>query len=331
MGYKYSTNHPGYNALGSSISLALRQKLSISNLEYIQFHPTALSLPGEEGQFLLTEALRGEGAILRDQHGNSFAEKFHHNGEMAPRDILARAVYSMLQKEKEHNSFLDVTHLDSDHIKNRFPTIYQYLKQRNWDMTKRALPITPSAHYTCGGITTDEHGRTSLTNLFAAGEAANTGLHGGNRLASTSLLEGLVYGASVAHFVGTNKERNLEIAGIVNEKVKNDFTTKKKNIKKSNILYVEKSNQLLSTLKEIMWDHVGVIRTKLGLQHALLNIEKLREEADYLFEKSPCMETSALRDAVWAGRAVSQAALYNSVSKGSHFIDMHTTYNFLSH
>merc|ERR1712226_1315208 len=198
--------------------------------------------------------------------------------------------------------------------------------------TKCALPVTPSAHYTCGGVTTDSQGRTTLKNLYAAGEAACTGLHGGNRLASTSLLEGLVYGASVADYVGRSRE-SLEVNELVKERFSSIFHSdlegvlfdKYKEYKQSRDIDVERATQLLSDLKQLMWDHVGVVRTRLGLKRALMHIESMQEEAEYLFINSPCMETSGLRDAVLAGEAVTKAALSNSVSSGAHCIVLDTT------
>merc|ERR1719416_146729 len=222
--YQHSTNPLGFNALGSSIGLALRleDRLSsssghdnrgnggiVSDLEYVQFHPTSLYLPNE-ARFLLTEALRGEGAVLRDSDGRAFAKDYHPNGELAPRDIVARAVFCESQKSSgeggQHNAYLDITHRDATWLKDRFPSIHAHLSSREspMDFTAEMIPVIPAAHYTCGGVTTDMDGRVVgnvgdglYRNLYAAGEAARTGLHGGNRLASTSLLEGLVFGASV--------------------------------------------------------------------------------------------------------------------------------------
>jgi L-aspartate oxidase len=210
----------------------------VSDLEYVQFHPTALCVPNEQ-RFLLTEALRGEGAILRDVHGRAFASDYHPSAELAPRDVVARAVYEECRKSRvgggggggdggndaRHNAYLDITHRDPSWLVNRFPGVHAHLMSRTspLDFTKDVVPVTPAAHYACGGVTTDLDGRVVSVNhnvvgvgggvryhrnLYAAGEAARTGLHGGNRLASTSLLEGLVFGSSVGEIVAGGRDAN---------------------------------------------------------------------------------------------------------------------------
>lgn len=190
--YTHSTNPPGFNALGSSTALAVRSHVNVADLEYVQFHPTALCIPGEPC-FLLTEALRGEGAKLVTSDGHAFAKSFHPMGELAPRDIVARGVYA--QSQLSGSIFLDISHRDAKWLLQRFPSIQEKVLQYGLDITKDKLPITPAAHYTCGGIVSDSNGCTSVQNLYVAGEAARTGLHGGNRLASTSLLEAIVWGS----------------------------------------------------------------------------------------------------------------------------------------
>jgi L-aspartate oxidase len=190
--YTHSTNPPGFNALGSSTALAVRANVTVADLEFVQFHPTALCIPGEPC-FLLTEALRGEGAKLVTAEGYAFAKKFHPMGELAPRDVVARAVYA--QSQISGRVYLDITHRDAQWLRQRFPSIQEKVSQYGLDITKDKLPITPAAHYTCGGIVSDSNGCTSVQNLYVAGEAARTGLHGGNRLASTSLLEAIVWGS----------------------------------------------------------------------------------------------------------------------------------------
>ncbi len=190
--YTHSTNPPGFNALGSSTALAVRANITVADLEFVQFHPTALCIPGEPC-FLLTEALRGEGAKLVTAEGYAFAKKFHPMGELAPRDVVARAVYA--QSQLSGRVYLDITHRDAQWLRQRFPSIQEKVSQYGLDITKDKLPITPAAHYTCGGIVSDSNGCTSVQNLYVAGEAARTGLHGGNRLASTSLLEAIVWGS----------------------------------------------------------------------------------------------------------------------------------------
>ena len=175
--YLHSTNPTGYNALGTTTALASRVKAAVKDLEYVQFHPTALNLPGE-ARYLLTEALRGEGAILRDSKGRAFAKDYHTDGELAPRDVVARAVY---ENSLSGGAFLDISHRDEEWLKGRFPSIDSYLSQRGVDFTKQPLPCVPAAHYACGGVAVDLKGRTSVEGLYGAGEGTRTGVHGGNR------------------------------------------------------------------------------------------------------------------------------------------------------
>jgi len=294
------------------------------DLEYVQFHPTSLFIPNE-ACFLLTEALRGEGAVLRNASGRAFGKDFHPDGELAPRDIVARGVFEESQKGdgKNHNVFLDISHRDADWLHARFPTIQAHIAQRGLDLAKDPLPIIPAAHYTCGGITTDEHGRTSLNGLYAAGEAARTGLHGGNRLASTSLLEALVYGASVADFVGGEMGQDLHAKSMEHVNNLSDSTVDM-NVDKTGTgaeSTVMRATQLLSLVRRVMWDNVGLVRTTSGLASALESLNDIQEEAVELHKEYPLMETIGLRDAVSSGHAVAEAAICNKQSAGAHYLN----------
>lgn len=322
--YQHSTNPPGFNALGSSVALAQRAQAATQDLEYVQFHPTALMIPNE-ARFLLTEALRGEGAKLRNHKGEAFATNFHASGELAPRDIVARGVFDEAQRTG-HAVKLDITHRDADWLHERFPTIQGHVSKRGLDLATDWLPITPAAHYTCGGIDTDLQGRTTLPGLYAAGEAARTGLHGGNRLASTSLLEGLVFGATVADFVGSGEGRVIGeeaksiIRGTTSKKSSQSQQQKPKQSAKAAAAAVEEAHHLLTELKKVMWDHVGVVRTPSGLSHALDELESIQDKAEALFDQTKCAKTAGLRDAAFAGQAVAEAALANPEARGAHFI-----------
>jgi L-aspartate oxidase len=312
--YQHSTNPSGFNALGSSVALAVRSGVRTQDLEFVQFHPTSLYMPNES-RFLLTEALRGEGAILRNAQGRAFAKDFHADGELAPRDVVARGVFHEAQ-QTDGQIYLDITHRDQDWLYGRFPSIQKHLKDRGLDLARDLLPITPAAHYTCGGVTTDMNGRTSLPGLYAAGEAARTGLHGGNRLASTSLLEGLVFGAAVADFVGKGEGQMIgEQARML--LAKKDLTRAiKTEFKEESSTAVS----LLGQLKKCMWDNVGVVRTPASLAEARDIIRDIKNEASDLFADRPSRQTTALRDAAFAGEAVAQAAAANKVSVGAHCI-----------
>ena len=350
--YQHSTNPLGFNALGSSVGLALRleQQLNgqnkdgiVSDLEYVQFHPTSLFVPNE-ARFLLTEALRGEGAVLRDSTGRAFARDYHPNGELAPRDIVARAVFCETQKSAEHNAFLDISHRDSDWLMGRFPSIHNHLMSRKNPMnfTKDCIPVIPAAHYTCGGVTTDLNGRVVgshncggwYRNLFAAGEAARTGLHGGNRLASTSLLEGLVFGSSVGEIVagaGVSIGMEEEVMDAVHEargaiQLRLSKEHSSGSMKGSSQVAVTlEAEAILAHLKTLMWDNVGVVRDEAKLSLAVSELTTIREQADLLWKEnsvnhSAAQEIVALRDAAYAGLAVAESALANNVSGGAHYI-----------
>jgi len=324
--YEHSTNPAGFNALGSSVALATRAGVRTQDLEYVQFHPTALSIPNE-ARFLLTEALRGEGAILRDSNGRAFAKDFHADGELAPRDIVARGVFAESLKTEDssvHNAYLDITHRDADWLHARFPSIQSHLSQRGLDLAKDHLPVIPAAHYTCGGVTTDMHGRTSLDGLYAAGEAARTGLHGGNRLASTSLLEGLVFGASVADYIG-GSERVVELRETVSQQLETRTASSTERSLQSTDAKTKESVthravQLLGQVRRIMWNHVGLVRTPSGLSTAVGALSDIQAEAAELHETFPSVETSGVRDAACAGEGVATASAANNQSAGTHYI-----------
>lgn len=351
--YQHSTNPQGFNALGSSVALALRASEQTSSsststsspcsdLEYVQFHPTSLFIPNE-ARFLLTEALRGEGAILRDADGRAFAKEYHPDAELAPRDVVARAVFNETQKSNSsdrHNAFLDITHRDAAWLKRRFPTVDSHLQSKGFDFSRDVVPVVPAAHYTCGGVTTDLDGRVGgYRNLYAAGEAARTGLHGGNRLASTSLLEGLVFGASAADCAAGRGGSDADVddlnsgeavreaadraRGAIEERIatKQDSSQASSSYSSDDELVRTASAEVLARLKSIMWDGVGVVRTPSGLAAAASELRDIRDEADALRERSPgCWEAVALRDAATAGTAVAEAALANRVSGGAHCI-----------
>ena len=322
--YEHSTNPAGFNALGSSVALASRAGVQTQDLEYVQFHPTSLCMPNE-ARFLLTEALRGEGAVLRDADGRAFAKDFHADGELAPRDIVARGVFEESQKGdgSKHNVYLDITHRDGEWLHKRFPSIQEHLGRKKLDLASDMLPVIPAAHYTCGGITTDMQGRTSLQGLYAAGEAARTGLHGGNRLASTSLLEGLVFGASVADYIGSSEGKGLrsEAGEKLEAFLRNNPQFRSVSLEPTHIENAaHRAMQKLKRLRRTMWDNVGVVRNPRGLETALEDLNEIRAEATKLHRMSPTLETSGLRDAAYAGLAVAEAAMANRDSAGAHCI-----------
>ena len=325
--YEHSTNPAGFNALGSSVALATRCGAATQDLEYVQFHPTSLYIPNES-RFLLTEALRGEGAILRDATGRAFARDYHPDGELAPRDIVARAVFEESQKgaDGHHNAFLDITHREADWLYQRFPSIHEHLSARGLDLARNGLPVIPAAHYTCGGVATNLQGQTTIPGLFAAGEAARTGLHGGNRLASTSLLEGLVFGASVADCVASATGKELQERATVSLEQNKDFLDNwqysSRRTTSLTPMHIQNAGhramQLLRELRRTMWDYVGVVRTPNGLTSAVEDLEDIQKEANHLHATWSTLETAAVRDAAGSGLAVARAALANPHSAGAH-------------
>jgi L-aspartate oxidase len=370
--YTHSTNPPGFNALGSSTALAVRANVSVADLEFVQFHPTALCIPGEPC-FLLTEALRGEGAKLVTVDGHAFAKRFHPMGELAPRDIVARGVYA--QSQLSGRVYLDITHREAQWLRQRFPSIQEKVLQYGLDITKDKLPITPAAHYTCGGIVSDSNGCTSVQNLYVAGEAARTGLHGGNRLASTSLLEAIVWGSrygkdffldtllilntpsnfayfspstssftlSTAEFIGGNEQSKSvqdwarhEIHNFVTDHCEATARVNATNAEEGSLGLLssknraskredeERASTLLRQLKSVMWDNVGVVRSKSGLEEACSTILDIQKEAEELYYQqhrlTTTLESIMIRDASYAGLAVATSAIQNSQSRGSHYL-----------
>jgi L-aspartate oxidase len=316
--YQHSTNPTGFNALGSSVALATRAGAAVTDLEFVQFHPTALYIANEP-RFLLSEALRGEGAKLRDIDDHEYARDYHPSGELAPRDVVARANFMQGRKTRKNNfeasTFLDISHRDSEWLVDRFPGIDAYLRERGIDFTKQKLPCVPAAHYTCGGVSADLVGRTSLKGLFACGEAARTGLHGGNRLASTSLLEGLVWGQSVANQV-------IEDGAVYKAGVDGGVDGGDVPIAGDRSEVAAQALKELENLKRVMWDNVGIVRTKELLSAAVVALEETVAVATELYERRLCEETIMLRDASIAGLGVARAALANPRSQGTHYIEL---------
>ncbi|CAI5740112.1 unnamed protein product [Peronospora destructor] len=309
--YKNTSNPEG--ARGEGIALAARAGAKLKNMQYVQFHPTTLYIPGER-RFLLTEALRGEGAILRNKSGRAFAKDYHIDGELAPRDVVARLILAEMEKQNEKNMYLDISHKKAGWIKKRFPTIYQHCLDRGIDMTKEPMSVVPAAHYHCGGVEVDLRGRTSVPRLYAAGEVSCTGLHGANRLASTSLLEGLVWGCSAADdFMKRRKCMDFEIF-----KKENDPFA---NLNGFRDPYPNEVEEVMLATQRIMWESVGPIRTNAGMSSAVDKLALLEIKADKLHQECRVTrETAGLRNAVRTAKEIALAALNSHVSVGTHYI-----------
>mmetsp|Transcript_40128 Transcript_40128/g.51699 ORF Transcript_40128/g.51699 Transcript_40128/m.51699 type:complete len:556 (+) Transcript_40128:828-2495(+) len=300
------TSNPA-NARGDGVAMAIRAGAKVKDMEYMQFHPTTLYMPGERS-FLLTEALRGEGALLRDPISKElFAKSYHEDGELAPRDVVARMIVSQMRKTNSQFVYLDISHLDEKFLSERFPSIFQHCLARGLNLGQDLIPVVPAAHYTCGGVEVDLNGQTSLPRLYAIGEVSCTGLHGANRLASTSLLEGMVWGAAAAIKATSSpssspssdneksknivKEMNDSMSAPlnlneVNEEVKADQVLSYMEKKKNNVIledeiWLEKS---WSKLRHIMWNKVGIVRHPTTLKSAVIEISLLTQQAEAAFD-----------------------------------------------
>lgn len=305
-----STTNPAI-ATGDGVAMVYRAKGRIENMEFIQFHPTSLYEPGIRGQnFLITEAVRGDGGILRNHAGEAFMERYDSRKDLAPRDIVARAIDNEMKVAGTENVFLDCRHFSREKFIEHFPNIYEKCLSIGIDITKNMIPVAPAAHYSCGGIKTDEHGRTSITHLYAAGECACTGLHGANRLASNSLLEAMVF----AHRSYLDAVKN--IGAVSFRKNIPDWKADGTNMPKEMILIT----QSVKELKLLMSDYVGIVRNNERLNRAMKRLDLLYEETESLYQKTivspPLCE---LRNMITVAYLIVKSAGFRQESRGLHF------------
>jgi L-aspartate oxidase len=295
-------------ARGDGVAMAYRAGARIMNMEYVQFHPTALYVPFER-RFLLSEALRGEGAEILTSNFQPFMHRYHERGALAPRDVTARAIYQeMLQSECPH-LWLDITKQDPHYLQKRFSGIYQHCMAKGFDMAKHPLPIVPAAHYCCGGISVDEKSRTSILRLRAVGEVACTGLHGANRLASTSLLEGLVWSKLCADDLEVELSHRKDYFPPVDEWVMSE------GIADSALI-----QQDWTTIKQTMWNYVGLVRDEARLNRAHKMLTELKWEVESFYDRCRLTpELLGLRNGVETALLVTQGALRNRNSIGCHY------------
>lgn len=305
--YQYTTN-PDISS-GDGIAMAWRAGCRVANLEFNQFHPTALYHP-QARNFLLTEALRGEGAYLKRPDGTRFMPDFDERGELAPRDIVARAIDHEMKRLGADCMFLDISHKPADFIRQHFPMIYEKLLGLGIDLTQEPVPIVPAAHYTCGGVMVDDHGRTDVEGLYAIGEVSYTGLHGANRMASNSLLECLVYGWSTAEDI----TRRMPDAHGVSTLPPWDESR----VENPDERVVIQHNW--HELRLFMWDYVGIVRTTKRLERALRRITMLQQEIDeYYAHFRVSNNLLELRNLVQVAELIVRCAMMRKESRGLHF------------
>jgi L-aspartate oxidase len=300
-------------ATGDGIAMMYRACGRIINMEFVQFHPTALFNPqGENPDFLISEAVRGEGAVLRTVDGKRFMQKYDDRLSLAPRDIVARAIDKEIKTRGDEYVYLDCSPIDAKTITQHFPNIYEKCKSLGIDILKGdMIPVLPACHYMCGGIWTDQYGRTSIKNLYAAGECTSSGLHGANRLASNSLLEGLVFG----HRVATVINQQLPELTLIKDEILNwdaDGTTHPKEM----VLLTQSWKEL----KEIMSNYVGIVRTNTRLKRALDRIHLLYTETEQLYQNTVVSpQLCELRNLITIAYMVTKSAQIRKESRGLHF------------
>jgi L-aspartate oxidase len=301
--YARTTNPP--NATGDGMAMAFRAGAHLQDMEFVQFHPTALYVPSSP-PFLLSEAMRGEGGQLRNNKGEIFMQRYHPLGALAPRDIVARAIWAEMAATRARHVYLDVTHLGAEFVRRRFPTIYSTCLRHDIDITEEWIPVSPSAHYMMGGVWTDINGATTLPGLFAAGEVACSGVHGANRLASNSLLEGLVFGMR-AGVAAVSWAARRSMPQLTQEQVDQWQETSEP---------LDDVEKLRSSLRRVMWGQVGIIRSRESLIRATAQLARWERMVSRPFATRADLEA---KNMVQVAHCIAEAALWRENSVGAHF------------
>jgi L-aspartate oxidase len=313
--FKHTTNP--LVATGTGVTIAYLAGALISDMEFFQFHPTALCMPGAP-RFLISEAVRGEGGILRNTRSEAFARNYHPDGELAARDIVSRAILSEMSKTKSDHVYLDVTHLPRKQIVTRFPSIYRFCIEHGLDITKEMIPVAPAAHYMIGGVKTNVWGETNIEGLFACGEVACTGVHGANRLASNSLMETLVFGKRIVkrvlsgnQWTGSRPEPNDVVTSLMTH-----VKQLSRDRKKAKAAYNDKEFSL-TNLQELMWENVGIVRSGENLENAVGQLSKWF--LDDKHGKSVSPQSIELKLMSIVALLISITALIRTESRGTHY------------
>ena len=309
-GHIYATTTNPVIATGDGIAMIYRAKGKVRNMEFIQFHPTALYNPGEYPSFLISEAVRGFGGVLKTRTGEEFMQSYDSRGSLAPRDIVARAIDAEMKKSGDEFVYLDIRHRDKVDILSHFPNIYAKCLSIGIDMTRDLIPVTPAAHYMCGGIMVDEFGRSSIHRLYACGECASTGLHGANRLASNSLLEAPVF----AHRIFQDAIKTFQDNVIPNNIPEWDETDTK--LSNEDILVTHN----LRETQKVMSDYVGIVRSDFRLERALRRLGLLHEETESFYKKTTLsVKLCELRNVIQNAFLVIKSAMLRKESRGLHY------------
>lgn len=297
-------------ATGDGIAMVYRAKGAVRGMEFVQFHPTSLYNPSERPSFLITEAMRGAGAILKNKNGEEFMRKYDSRGSLAPRDIVARAIDNEMKTKGIDHVYLDTTLIKKEEMFQHFPNIYAKCLSIGIDPTKEMIPVVPAAHYSCGGIQVDEWGRSTITNLYASGECSSTGLHGANRLASNSLLEALVF-SHRACLNAVEAIKNIDFCDQVP-----DWNTEGTVLNEEMVLIT----QSMKEVQTIMASYVGIVRSNLRLQRAFDRLEILYRETEDLYKKSILIpEICELRNVINVGYLIIRNAMERKESRGLHY------------